>query len=58
MTNCQDPDSAAFDNYIRTQLTRAADSYAAQTDGDARLRAIMETGQESRDDATAADSPG
>jgi hypothetical protein len=38
MTSCQDPDSAALDNYVRTQLTRAAESYAAQTDSEQSSR--------------------
>ena len=45
---------AVFDAYIRTQLARAAETYASRSDVDARLRAILAGGQDDGCDNTAA----
>ena len=57
MTGCEDTDFTALDAYIRTQLTRAAESYAAHTDMDARLWTVLEARvKNDRNDTAAADS--
>ena len=57
MTGCEDPQFAQLDAYIRTQLARAAESYASEIDLDARLNAALEAGtSEDNDDTAAADS--
>jgi hypothetical protein len=45
MTGCEDdPGFAALDARIRTQLTKADETYASHADLDARLKAILEAG--------------
>lgn len=57
MTGCEDPEFGALDAYIRTQLARAADTYASQIDMDAQLEAVLEaTNDDDRPGATAADT--
>jgi hypothetical protein len=56
VTDCEDPEFAALDAYIRSQLAGAADAYASHIDVDARLKAVLEAADEdTRDDAAAAD---
>ena len=45
MTGCDDAEYAAIDDYIRTQLARAAEAYAMQADVDARLEAVLKAEQ-------------
>lgn len=42
MTSCDDPEFAAIDDYIRTQLAEAAQTYASKVDLGARLKEILE----------------
>ena len=42
MTSCDDPEFAAIDDYIRTQLTEAAQTYTSKVDLGARLKEILE----------------
>jgi len=54
MTCHEDPDPAAFDAYIRTHLSRAADTYASRTDLRTRLETLIrETGKSKEDDGAA-----
>ena len=41
MNSCDDPEFAAINDYIRTQLTEAAQTYASKADLDARLKEIL-----------------
>ena len=57
MTGCEDPRFAALDAYIRTQLAKAAETYASHIDIDARLKAALEAERnDGHDGAAAADS--
>jgi hypothetical protein len=57
VTSCEDPELAALDAYIRSQLAGAAETYASHIDIDARLKAALEAAREdNHDDAAAADS--
>lgn len=57
VTGCEDPEFAALDAYIRSQLGGAAETYASHVDIDARLKAALEAlTQDTRDDAAVADS--
>jgi hypothetical protein len=47
MGSCEKNEFAAVDDYIRAQLTRAAEAYASHADIDARLKAVLETGEAS-----------
>jgi hypothetical protein len=49
----EDLDNAAFDASIRSQLAKAADTYASHVDLGARLKAIREAGRSDQDDDTA-----
>lgn len=42
MTSCDDPEFAAIDDYIRAQLTEAAQTYASKADLGPRLKEILE----------------
>jgi hypothetical protein len=46
VTGCDDPDFAAIDDYIRTQLAEAAQTYASRADLDVRLREILKAEEE------------
>ncbi len=53
MTGCEDdPGFAALDARIRTQLAKAAETYASHVDLDARLKAILEAGLSNDQDDT------
>jgi hypothetical protein len=55
MTGCEEDSAfAALDAHIRTQLTRAAETYAWRVDLDAKLKAILqaETSNDQNDTAT------
>jgi hypothetical protein len=41
VTSCDDPGFAAIDDYIRTQLAEAAQTYASQVDVGARLKEVL-----------------
>lgn len=56
VTSCEDPEFAALDAYIRSQLAGAAETYASHIDVGARLKAVLEAAkEETHDDAAAAD---
>jgi hypothetical protein len=46
LTGCDDPDFAAIDDYIRTQLAEAAQTYTSRADPDVRLRQILKAAEE------------
>jgi hypothetical protein len=48
MTTCEDPEFADLDAYIRSQLAGAAETYMAQPDVDARLKAVLEAGNDDK----------
>jgi len=53
----EDLGNAAFDAAVRSQLAKAADTYASHVDLGARLKAIREAGRSDQNDGTpAADS--
>jgi len=43
MSGCDNNEFAAVDDYIRAQLTQAAEAYASQADIDAKLKSVLET---------------
>jgi hypothetical protein len=44
---CENTEFSAVDDYIRAQLTQAAEAHASQADIEARLKAVLETGEAS-----------
>lgn len=55
--NGEEPDFVALDEYIRSQLASAAETYASGTDFRATVQAIMMSGKDTdHDDAVAEDS--
>lgn len=54
MTGCEEPEFAAFDACIRSQLAGAAETYISQIDISVRLKAVLAAGNEDNDDDTAA----
>jgi hypothetical protein len=54
MIGREDPESAALDACIRSQLAGAAETYTSQIDIDERLKAVLEAGNENNCDDTAA----
>jgi hypothetical protein len=57
VTTCEDPEFSSLDAYIRSQLARAAETYASHVNIDARLKAVLEAVREdTHDNAAAADS--
>jgi hypothetical protein len=55
MTSCEDPEFAALDAYIRSQLAGAAETYASHIDIDAQLKAVLEAAKEGTTDEAAAE---
>ena len=49
MTCHEDPDAVALDTYIRTQLSRAADTYASRIDMRARLETITREAENAKE---------
>ena len=59
MTCREEPDPATLDAYIRTQLSRAADTYASRIDLRTRLETLIrEAGKSKEDDDGAAVAKG
>jgi hypothetical protein len=46
VNDCEDPDFAALDTYIRTQLSAAAETYASKVDLHAKLAEILKAGKD------------
>jgi len=48
MSTCEDSEFTSLDAYIRSQLAGAAETYMAQTEVDARLKAVLKAGNDDK----------